>query len=334
MLQPLRREFELLKSQCAEASRSTEVGEPPGPYNGSLHLPGDEEHAVVGMIRRFHDRLADVRILDPSCGSGNFLYVALRELKNLEQEFLDWATAQYGISSLRRRVSPDNLLGIDKDPFAVDLTRVSIWIGQIQWAHQRGIHERPHPILGRIDQIECRDAILTDAGQPAEWPEAEFIVGNPPFLGMKRMRQEMSDRYVNRLRAAYGDDLDGRVDLCVYWHELARRQIVEGASSRAGLLATQNVRGSFSRPVLERIAESGSIFFAYSDEAWINDGASVRISIVGQDDGSEREYVLNGESVSQINPDLTTGTLYIASALELDEEREHRFSRRHSQWAF
>ncbi len=318
ILQPLRREFDELKSKCADASGSA-VGEPPAPYSGSLDLASDDDAAPIAMIRAFHNRLAEVRILDPACGSGNFLYVALRELKDLEQEVLAWATERYGMASLRRRVGPDNLLGLDNDPFAVDLTRVSIWIGHIQWAYERGIRERPHPILGRIEQIECRDAILTEAGEPAKWPDAEFVIGNPPFLGMKRMRQELPDRYVDRLRAAYADDMDGRVDLCVYWHELARRQIARGATQRAGLLATQNIRGSFSRPVLERIAESGSIFFAYSDEEWINDGAAVRISIVGQDDGSESKQSLDETVVSHINPDLTTGSPYVASAVELDE---------------
>lgn len=323
VLQPLRREFEELKASQGVLGSSS-VGEPPTPYNGSLHLPGDEEHAVVGMIRAFHDRLADVRILDPACGSGNFLYVALRELKNLEQAFLDWATEQYGMSSLRRRIGPDNLLGIDREPFAVDLTRVSIWIGQIQWAFQRGIRERPHPILGRIDQIECRDAIVDvdhDGNPiPAQWPEAEFIVGNPPFLGMKLMRKKLDNRYVDQLRSTYADDLDGRVDLCVYWHELARRQIEAGQSRRAGLLATQNIRGTFSRPVLERVNESGAIFYAYSDEPWVNDdGTAVRISIICQDDGSERGRVLDGEEVSRINADLTAGAIYAASASELEE---------------
>ena len=270
-----------------------------------------------------------MRVLDPACGSGNFLYVSMRELARLEQQFLDWANEDLHLTGLHRRIGPQNMLGIDNDELAVELTRLSLWIGHLQWVLQQGRQRLSEPILGRADQIECRDAILDmdEEGNPisAEWPEAEFIVGNPPFLGMKRMRTEIGDRYVNRLRTAYADDLDGRVDLCVYWHELARRRIAENASSRAGLLATQNIRGSFSRPVLERIADSGSIFFAYSDEEWINDGAAVRISIVGQDDGSESERTLNGIPVAQINPDLTTGTPYVASAVELDENASIAF---------
>ena len=325
VLRPLRQEFEQLKSELAPDQSVSDAAAPPYGGNGQLDLDEPDPKSPQGRIRAFHRRLIDVRVLDPACGSGNFLYVAMRELLRLEQELIDWAHESHGIHSLRRQVGPANMLGIDVDQFAVDLTRMSLWIGHLQWLLAQARQNLSEPILGRADQIECRDAILTDGGQPAEWPAAEFIVGNPPFLGMKRMRASLGERYVNRLRTTYAEDLDGRVDLCVYWHELARRQIAEGASSRAGLLATQNIRGSFSRQVLERIANSGSIFFAYSDEAWINDGAAVRISIVGQDDGSESERTLDGTAVSQINPDLTTGTAYVASAVELDENASIAF---------
>ncbi len=318
VLDPLRAEFAALR---AELNGGSAVGEPPADYavNGHLDLDDDPPPgSAKARIRDFHDRLSRVRVLDPACGSGNFLYTALRALKDLEQEFIDWAVT-VDPSPRQRRVGPSNLLGIDKNEFAVDLTRMSLWIGQLQWNHERAWDPTHEPILGRSDQIECRDAILTADSEAAEWPEAEFIIGNPPFLGMKLMRSNFGERYVDRLRAAYADDLDGRVDLCVYWHELARRQIAVGKSHRAGLLATQNIRGSFSRPALERIAESGSIFFAYSDEEWINEGAAVRISIVGQDDGSESKRILDGTAVSHINPDLTTGIPYVASAVELDE---------------
>lgn len=319
VLRPLRREFAELREALGVESGVSEGS--PAQYggNGKLSLDEPDPDSPEGRIRKFHDRLANVRVLDPACGSGNFLYVAMRELKQLEQDLISYASQAFNISGMKRRVGPGNMLGIDVDQYAVDLTRLSLWIGDIQWTLQQSMQRMPEPILGQLEQIECRDAILSKDGKRAEWPDAEFVIGNPPFLGMKRMRQELSERYVDRLRAAYADDLDGRVDLCVYWHELARRQIAQGAAQRAGLLATQNIRGSFSRPVLERIAESGSIFFAYSDEEWINDGAAVRISIVGQDDGSEAERLLNGKPAAQINPDLTTGSPYVASAVELDE---------------
>ncbi len=329
VLRPLRHEFEQLKSQIP-ASRSVSDAAPPA-YggNGQLNLDEPDPESPEGRIRAFHQRLIEVRVLDPACGSGNFLYVAMRELMRLEQELIDWAHASYGVNRLRRQVGPTNMLGIDIDQFAVDLTRLSLWIGHLQWLLDQAQQNLSEPILGHAEQIECRNAVVTadGAGPPtaADWPAAEFIVGNPPFLGMKRMRKELPNRYVNRLRAAYGDDLDGRVDLCVYWHELARRQIASGRAERAGLLATQNIRGAFSRPVLERIGESGQIFMAYADEEWFNDGAAVRISIICQDDGSESEHILDGEPVSRINPDLTTGFTYVASAKELKEQERVAF---------
>ncbi len=305
VLHPLRTEFATLRANLTSDSA---VGEPPADYAVNGHLDLEDEPppgSPKALIRAFHERLSQVHVLDPACGSGNFLYIALRALKDLEQEFIDWAVT-VDPSPRQRRIGPHNLLGIDKNEFAVDLTRMSLWIGHLQWNHEHGLDPTREPILGRIDQIECRDAILTKEGQPAEWPPAEFIVGNPPFLGSKEMKA-LEPRSVDRMRAAYADIFDGRVDLCVYWHEMARRQIELGRSKRAGLLATETIRRSYSRPVLERIADTGAIFFAYPNEEWLNDGAAVRISIIGQDDGSETDRRLNGRSVTQIHSDLSSG---------------------------
>ena len=314
IVDPLRREFDDLKQACAEEAGDRAVGEPPAsPYNGSLPL----EHEALGEPQRlalaFHQRLADVRVLDPACGSGNFLYIALRELKQLEQEFLDWAAAELRLGTLGRRVGPGNMLGIDIDEFAVDLTRASLWIGEIQWVQERTAEYTRRPILGSTSQIECRDALLEQdvfgnpQPKPAEWPEAEFIIGNPPFLGSSRMRLELGGEYVNDLHEAWGHAVHGGSDLSVYWHESARWQIAFGRAKRAGLLTTQQIRGVYGRVVLQRILDTGSIFFAYSDEPWIGEGAAVRIAIVGQDDGTERTRMLDGLDVDTINVDLSSG---------------------------
>ena len=330
LLRPLRAEFEQLKRYCGEPQDQAAVGEPSVAYNGSLDLeeaPSDDSPAAA--IRAFHKRLAELRVLDPACGSGNFLYVALRELKNLEQEIIEWAARAFEVRTLRRSTGPHNLLGIDSDPFAVDLTRVSLWIGELQWAYRRGIRQPAEPILGRIDQIECRDAILAEDEQgepvPAAWPDADYIIGNPPFLGAKKMLKELGMEYADRLRTAYDDALNARADLCVYWHELARRQIERGASQAAGLLATNSIVGPYSRPVLERINGSGRIFFAYSDEEWVNDGAALRISIVGQTAGNGTDSVLDEQTVSHINPNLTSGP-YVVGAPQLAENERVAFT--------
>ena len=308
LVHPLRDEFEQLKERCRRLPPVSSTGvEPAGP---TLRI--GERSGAEALIDQFHQRLAAVRVLDPACGSGNFLYVALRELKNLEQDLIDFAQAEFGMNNFVRQVGPANCLGIDNDPYAVDLTRVSLWIGDLQWSYEHGYPLRAEPILGRIDQIECRDALLeldpfgNPLPEPAEWPEAEFIIGNPPFLGSARMRRELGDEYVDAIHTAWREWVHGASDLSVYWHEAARQQIASGRASRAGLLTTQQIRGEYGRVVLQRILDTGSIFFAFSDEPWIGDGAAVRIAIVGQDSGAERTKTLDGASVRRINADLSS----------------------------
>lgn len=321
-LRPLRREFEALRAELAQDRALQDAPPPQYGANGSLAFDAPDPDSPAGRVQAFHERLAAVRVLDPACGSGNFLYVAMRELKNLEQELIDWAQS-VGVSGLRRRVGPQNMLGIDIDPFAADLTRMSLWIGYIQWNVERNIDTTRDPVLGRADQIECRDAILAEDAEgnpvPAEWPAAEFIVGNPPFLGSNRMLSDLPDGYTRRLQGAWEDSVTGTVDLCVYWHELARRRIESGTVKRAGLLATNSIRDTQNRDVLKRILNTGNIFAAYSDEPWTVDGdTSVRISIVMQDDGTERSIELDGHDVSAIASGLTSG-VDISHAAQLDE---------------
>ncbi len=257
------------------------------------------------------DRLRSVRVLDPACGSGNFLYVTLRLLKDLEKEAMLWGAEALRLTMPFPDVGPQNLLGIDVNPYAAELARVSIWIGHIQWMLDNGFAYERNPILKPLDGIECRDAILAydadDAPIRAEWPDAEFIVGNPPFLGDRRMRRGLGDAYVDDLRKAYKGSVPPGADLVCYWHELARRQIKDGQTKRAGLLATNSIRGGLNRRVLDRVKATGDIFLAWSDEPWIVEGASVRVSIVGQDDGTEVHRFLDGQSVDVIHSDLSGG---------------------------
>ena len=129
-----------------------------------------------------------MKILDPACGSGNFLYVALRRLLDLDAEVVAWA-ARHGITlDPKPLVTPRQLHGIEINPYAVELAQVSVWIGYLQWLLARGIDHPTKPVLQTLDTIVCRDAIL-DGDKPATWPEADFIVGNPPFLGSKQFRR-------------------------------------------------------------------------------------------------------------------------------------------------
>ena len=311
VLAPLRREFAAVRERVDDLMK----GRDPSPLTREGRrrdrLPAWERSAESEW-RAFLERLRAVRVLDPACGSGNFLYVALRLLKDLEREAIRWGAERLRISGEFPQVGPHNVLGIEVNPYAKELAGVSIWIGQIQWMRDHGYGFPSEPVLAALDSIELRDAILTrdDAeGEPvrASWPAAEFIVGNPPFLGTKMVRLSLGDEYVDDLFAAWDGVVSRESDLACYWHEQARRRIAAGAAKRAGLLATNSIRGGANRTTLDRIRESGDIFMAWSDEPWVVEGAAVRVSIVGQDDGTEMERTLDGEPVGGINSNLTSG---------------------------
>lgn len=172
-------------------------------------------------------------------------------------------------------------------------------------------HQDDAGVLQPLKSVETRDAILdlSDPGQPrpAQWPKAEFIVGNPPFLGGKKMRDELGNGTVEALFKAYEGRVPHEADLVAYWHEKAREAIEAKRTRRAGLLATQGIRGGANQQVLKRIKETGNIFYAWSDLEWVVDGATVHISIVAQDDGSEQERALDGAKVETIHADLSGG---------------------------
>jgi hypothetical protein len=259
----------------------------------------------------FLERLRAIRVLDPACGSGNFLYISLQLLKDLEYEAIQWGSLVLRIPQEFPQVGPQNLFGIEINPFAAELARVTIWIGQIQWMLAHGLGYPTDPVLQPLNNIREQDALLdlSDPSHPqeAEWPEADVVVGNPPFLGRKFLRGALGEKYLDSLFGVYHGRLSAAADLCCYWQEKARGQIEAGALRRAGLLATQGIRGGASRTVLERIKTTGDIFFAYADEPWVLAGANVHISFVGQDDGSDQERTLDGGPVLGINADLSAG---------------------------
>jgi hypothetical protein len=300
VIRPLRREYAAMQAEVTQLTLARDASKKKGPDPKALQLFG-----------AFLDRLRAVRILDPACGSGNFLYIALQALKDLELEAIQWGSLVLRIPQQFPGVGPEAVLGIELNAYAAELARVTIWIGEIQWMLGHGFAYRRDPILRPLDSIETKDALLdvSDPTKPreAEWPRAEFIVGNPPFLGDKLMVGAKGRDYVSSLRSVFAGRLPGQSDLACYWHEKARGQIVRGQTKRAGLLATQGIRGGANRRVLERISESGAIFLAWSDEPWILDGANVHISFVGQDDGSETARELNGQPVASINANLTSG---------------------------
>ena len=235
---------------------------------------------AINRLNGFLERLRTFRVLDPACGSGNFLYLALRTLKDIEHQVMLEAEA-LGLQRGFPAVGPEAVLGIELNPYAAELARLTVWIGEIQWMLGHGYNLNDQPILKPLNTIEGRDALLTPEGTEATWPPADAIVGNPPFLGDKKQLAELGDQYAGLLRRAYAGQVPGGADLVCYWFEKARAQIEAGQAQRAGLVATNSIRGGQNRKVLERIRETGTIFHARSDEPWINEGAAVRVSLVG-----------------------------------------------------
>ena len=172
-------------------------------------------HVVQAAIR-VAGLEAGQRVLDPACGSGNFLYLSLLALKDLEHRANLEAEA-LGCTREFPAVGPECVLGIELNPYAAELARVSVWIGEIQWMRRNGFEAARNPILRSLGNIECRDAVLDEGtGKRARWPEANVVVGNPPFLGNKKMIAELGEEYTVALRKAW-PQVPGGADLVCYW---------------------------------------------------------------------------------------------------------------------
>ena len=287
LLAPLRREL----AQARAEVRTLLVARAPDPAR--------PHHRFLARLRR-------VRVLDPACGAGNFLYLALRHLLDLEHTAIAWAANILALPPSPPRLGPQLVRGLERDPRAAALARAVVSLADLQWRRAHGLPPRPAAVA-----VECRDALLDgqhSPPRPALWPAAEFIVGNPPFLGGKKLRAVLGDDYVNTLFAAWSGQVPRGADLSAYWHERARAQIAGRQSRRAALLATQGIRAGANLRVLRRIERSGAIFLAWSDLPWQVDGAAVRVSLVGQDDGSDPMRLLDGRPVAEIHADLRAGS--------------------------
>ena len=298
-------------------------------------------------IEKFLKKLRSVIVLDPACGSGNFLYVALQLLLGLEKEVITCGV-QLGFK-LAPQVSAQQLRAIELNPYAYELAQVSVQIGFLQWRRDNGFPNDRTPVLQNLDGFQNEDALLVphfrskaktlkdaQAGEHAgdnalkfyterEWPACDVIVGNPPFLGGKMLRRELGDGWVSGLFQIYGARVEPQADLCCYWFEKARTLIAAGQCRRAGLLATQGIRGGASRETLKRIKDSGEIFFAESDRKWTLKGANVHVSMVAFDDGSETHRVLDGRAVAAIHANLSAASADITAAKRLSANRELAF---------
>ncbi|MES1999849.1 MAG: DNA methyltransferase [Pseudomonadota bacterium] len=312
---PLLAEWEQVKARIAEHMPVYIQG---GKGSQTAHKAAQAEFFT------FIQRLKAYRVLDPACGSGNFLYLALKTLKDLEHRANLEAEALGLHRELVIETSPENVLGIELNPYAAELARVTVWIGEIQWMLMHGYELRRNPILRTLDHIECRDAVLNfspshlvgETATESTWPAADAIVGNPPFLGGGKKRGELGNEYFNALNRVYKDRIPGSADLVTYWFDKARAQIAAGKSQRAGLVATNSIRQQSNRIVLDAIVKNSRIYEAWSDEPWINHGASVRVSLVCFGNGIGAQ--LDGKVVDEIHADLRTGD-NLTSAIRLSE---------------
>ncbi len=254
---PLRREWDAARAKCDKLWEK--IRQERGAVRSTKMKATKERRQHDKQLRDFVEHLAHLKILDPACGSGNFLYVAINLLLDLEKEVIAYA-ATHGTSVLPQ-VRPTQLHGIEINPYAQQLAQVVIWIGYLQWKHDNGFAAPRDPILEPIETIELKDAILdlSDPEHPKEptWPAADFIVGNPPFLGGKLLRSNLGDEYIDHIFHVWDGRVPREADLCCYWFEKARQRLASGRVQRAGLLATQGIRGGANRKVLEEIKNTG-----------------------------------------------------------------------------
>jgi len=248
----------------------------------------------------------------------------LQALKDLEHQ-VSVEVEALGLQREFPQVGPETMLGIEINPYAAELARVSVWIGHIQWTRRHGYAAPSDPVLQLLDTIECRDAILTQDGKVAEWPKVDVIVGNPPFLGDKAMVGVLGADEVDVLRRAYSGRVPGGADLVCFWFDKACEAVEQDAAIRVGLVATNSIRGGANRRVLDAISKSLSIFDAWSDEAWTVEGAAVRVSLVCFGNEATARH-LDGRQVSNIHPDLTTGEADLTSARPLAENTSIAFN--------
>ena len=265
-------------------------------------------------LRAFLEELRGFTVLDPACGSGNFLYLALHALKDVEHRVQLEAEAM-GLQRAFPAVGPANVRGIELNAYAAELARVSVWVGEIQWMRRNGFRESRDPILKPLDTIECRDALLAPGdgkpeGRESEWPAADVVIGNPPFLGGKLLNAHLGEDYVSRLFAVYEGRVPAEADLVCYWFVKAGEQMRAGRAKRVGLVSTNSIRGGANRRALQGAIRECPIFEAWSDEPWVVEGAAVRVSLMcfarqGPEEAPEPERRLDGQPVDAIHADLT-----------------------------
>ncbi len=290
IMAPLIRRWHAVRQSVLDALAEEEAAAE-GTHGPDLRLT--LQRPALMLLQDWAAELSRVTVLDPACGSGNFLYIALKRLLDLWDEARLFGLAHGLAIGLDPMPGPQQLFGIETDFYAHEIASIVVWIGFLQWKIEHSTDDKHEPVLDVLDNIQHDDAIMRyDASDPAKpyepvWPAADFIVGNPPFLGGKLLRRELGDKYIGDLFRLYAGRVRAESDLVVYWFEKARAHLEADHVARVGLLATQGIRGGANRAVLERIARTGNIFWAWSDRNWLLNGATVHISLVAFGKGTK-----------------------------------------------
>lgn len=312
IIEPLWREWEGIKAQ--------------------IEKPKTPEKKKRALLGGFLERLRGFRVLDPACGSGNFLYLALLALKDIEHRVNLEAEAM-GLGRQFPSVGPEVVQGIELNQYAAELARVTIWIGEIQWMRKNGFDISKQPILKPLKNIENRDALLNADGTKSQWPRADVIIGNPPYIGDRKMKGELGEEYVNRLRTTYRPRLPDSANFVCFWFEKAAQAIEDGTTQRAGIVATSTIRNPNTRFILERMMSVSQIYMAIPNMLWVEghgkskDTAAVRVSVTCFNSLSQPQLAvtLDGAAVENINPDLSARTYDLTTAAGLEENKNVAF---------
>ncbi len=247
-----------------------------------------EEAKTRTKLRELLERLQHFRVLDPACGSGNFLYMAYREMKRLEARLIERIRqfpSTKGDKDQRSFgfVTAAQFYGLDINPFAVELAKVTMMIARKLAIDELHVTEPALPLDNLDSNFIVGDALIDSQRNPTVWPPVDVIIGNPPFLGAKRLKPEHGPDYVNAVRRAY-PEVPGMADYCVYWFRKAHDHLPECTAEssligRAGLVGTQNIRNNQSRVGgLDHIAATGTIIEAVDNQPWSGE-ANVSVSI-------------------------------------------------------
>jgi hypothetical protein len=305
IVEPLTAEWEETKAQIADALAKAEEAK-------SAAARTRQRQAAERLHIQYLEKLKNFRVLDPACGSGNFLYLSLLALKDLEHR-ANLEAEEMGLPRGFPAVGPECVKGIEINPYAAELARVSVWIGEIQWMRRNGFDAARNPILRPLDTIECRDAILNPDGTRAEWPDADVVVGNPPFVASRDMINDLGKHYTLAIRSIYSGNITGASDFVCYWYSQSMRH-VKNNQSLVGLVATDSLPRGDSRFVIDHIVREFRIFNAIRSMIWYDrtesngrknsDVAQVRVCIICF--GNTKTLAsLDGNKLNKIESDLS-----------------------------